>query len=313
MTLLVATSGISLDPWRDALKQLSETIEVRIWPEAGDVRDIHYVLTWKAPAEALSNLPNLKAIFSLGAGVDHLLSGQPLPPVPIVRFVDPDLTMRMREYVVQHVLMHHRRHLDYADLQRQRLWRELPQPPARNVRVGIMGLGVLGQDAAEKLQALGFNVAGWSRSPKFLPGITCFAGEEGLSAFLARTDILVCLLPLTAETRGILNAELFAKLAKDGSLPGPVLINAGRGGLQNEADILAALDKGDLNAASLDVFVEEPLPGGSPLWSHPRIIITPHIASVSDPHAVVNYVARQIERFERGEPLENIVDRARGY
>ena len=234
--------------------------------------------------------------------------------MPLVRFVDPNLTMRMREYICLHVLTHQRRMLDYAELQRQATWQELwPQPVASDIRIGVMGLGVLGRDAAYHLACLGFDVAGWSRSEKSIEGIQCYHGADGLDEFLARTDILVSLLPLTPGTKGILNASLFAKLARDGQLPGPVLINAGRGGLQVEADIIVALDKGDLWAASLDVFEEEPLPPSSPLWKNPRVIVTPHNASISDNRAVARYVLEQIARHERGQPLDNIVDKGQGY
>jgi glyoxylate/hydroxypyruvate reductase A len=214
---------------------------------------------------------------------------------------------------VLHVLLHHRRQRAYDAQQRESLWRPIWQPAASEVRVGIMGLGVLGRDAAEVLARLGFRVAGWSRTPKPVPGLETFSGPRGLNAFLARTDILVCLLPLTAETRGILNRDLFAKLARDGALGAPFLINAGRGGLQVEADIVAALDAGVLQGATLDVFETEPLPESSPLWSHPGVTVTPHVAADSDPRRLVRNVLRQIERHEAGLGLENVVDRARGY
>jgi glyoxylate/hydroxypyruvate reductase A len=187
------------------------------------------------------------------------------------------------------------------------------QPAAGEVRVGIMGLGVLGADAAEKLRLIGFDVAGWSRTPKTLNAIPTYDGDDGLPPFLARTDILVVLLPLTDDTRGILNGRLLAGLARGGRLGGPVLVNAGRGGLQVEADILAALDAGGLRGASLDVFETEPLPAGSPLWRHPAVTVTPHNSAMSHPDAIAGEIARQIRAMEAGRPLENVVDRLRGY
>ncbi len=219
----------------------------------------------------------------------------------------------MSEYVVLHVLLHHRRINEYMDQQRLTHWRLLPQPAAEEVRVEILGLGQLGADAAAKLAKLGFQVAGWSQTPKTIEEIESFAGADALDGFLGRTDILVALLPLTHETRGILKAALFSKLARDGALPGPVLINTGRGGLQTEADILTALDEGALWAASLDVFEAEPLPPTSPLWTHPRVVITPHNASIADGPAVVAYVMEQIAAFKRGEELTNLIDKQRGY
>lgn len=314
MALLVISQNLDPEIFVRRLRELAPGRDIRTQPEAGDADDIRYALAWHPAHGALKAFPRLEAIFSVGAGVDHLVSDPELPDVPLVRFVDPNLTMRMSEYVCLHTLLHHRRLPDYAEHQRASLWKELwPQPSASELRVGVMGLGVLGLDAAEKLSILGYQVAGWSRSDKAVSGIETFAGGDGLAPFLARTDILVCLLPLTPDTRGILCRDLFAGLARDGRIPGPVLINAGRGGLQVEPDIVAALEAGDLWAASLDVFQEEPLPAESPLWPHPRIVITPHNASVSDARAVCRYVLDQIAAHERGEALHNVVDMKRGY
>jgi glyoxylate/hydroxypyruvate reductase A len=197
--------------------------------------------------------------------------------------------------------------------QQEKRWEPKAQWPASAISVGIVGLGTLGANAAEVLRHLGFRVAGWSRSRKQIDGIACFHGEAEFDAFLRETDILVSLLPLTPDTRGILNRELFAKLNRDSPLGAPVLINAGRGGLQNETDILACLDDGTLGAASLDVFEKEPLPVDSRFWTHPKVVLTPHNAADTDPDEISKYVARQIERFEAGGQLENVVDPGRGY
>jgi glyoxylate/hydroxypyruvate reductase A len=236
-----------------------------------------------------------------------------LPDVPLVRVATSDLTKRMTEYVTLHVLMHHRRQRRLEKAQRAKLWYTPDQRAASAVRVGIMGLGELGRDSAEVLARLGFQVAGWSRSSRDVPGIDCYAGADQLAAFLARTDILVVLVPLTPETKGILNRSLFKKLARNGVLGGPIVINAGRGGLQVEDDIVAALDDETLKAVTLDVFNTEPLPADHPLWSHPNATITPHNAADSDPDAISDYVVAQIEAHERGAPLRNVVDRNRGY
>ena len=231
-----------------------------------------------------------------------------------MRVVDADLRDRMSEWVVLHALIHLRQQRMYDWRQDQRIWEEdVEQPAAADVRVGVLGLGVMGADAALKLATIGFDVAGWSRAPRSLDGVACFHGADGLDAMLARTDILVALLPLTPDTRGILSAPLFSKLARDGRLGAPILLNAGRGGLQVEADIIAALDGGVLKAATLDVFEVEPLPEDSPLWLHPRVTISPHNAAISTPQAVVRSIVTQIEAFERGETLRHLVDRARGY
>jgi glyoxylate/hydroxypyruvate reductase A len=266
---------------------------------------------WKS--RFLAAFPNLRVIFNLGAGVDALMADASLPKVPLVRVAVGDLTDRMTEYVVLHVLTHHRQELYLRACQRERRWAPRSQWPASAISVGIMGLGTLGSDAAEVLSRIGFRVSGWSRSPRRIDGIECFHGKAQLDAFLERTNILVCLLPLTPDTRHILNRELFAKLNRNSPMGAPVLINAGRGGLQDEADILGCLDDGTLGAASLDVFATEPLPADSPFWTHRNVVLTPHNAADTDPHEISKYVARQIERFEAGGVLENVVDPARGY
>jgi glyoxylate/hydroxypyruvate reductase A len=209
--------------------------------------------------------------------------------------------------------MHHRQEPYLRKSQREQRWAPRFQWPARAISVGIMGMGTLGSRAAEMLRQLGFRVCGWSRSPRQIDGIECFHGQSQLPSFLQRTDILVCLLPLTPDTRHILNRELFSMLHRDSPMGAPVLINAGRGGLQNEADILQSLEDGTLGAASLDVYATEPLPADSPFWSHPKIVLTPHNAADTDPDEISKYVARQIAGFEAGGTLENVVDPARGY
>ncbi|TMJ03671.1 MAG: glyoxylate/hydroxypyruvate reductase A [Alphaproteobacteria bacterium] len=300
--------------WRVRFLRVCPGRPVALIPvDAVDAASVRYAAVWKPKPGALSDFPNLEVIFNLGAGVDAVISDLTLPPVPLVRVAVGDLTGRMTEYVVMHVLMHHRRQGYYAESQRAKVWAPKLQWAASDLRVGIMGLGVLGRDCAEVLARIGFDVAGWSGTWKSIPGIKCFAGEGQLGDFLARTDVLVCLLPLTAQTRGILSRRTFAKLARDGKLGGPVIINAGRGGLQVEDDILSALDDGTLLAATLDVFATEPLPPDSPFWSHPRVTLSPHNAADTDPDAISLYVAEQIARHERGEPLQNVVDRAAGY
>jgi len=316
LALLVTGSTENWTPprWRERFKRVCTDRPVAMLP--GDPIDpaaVRYAAVWKPKPGALAGFPNLAVIFNLGAGVDALIADPSLPDVPLVRVADEDLTGRMTEYVVMHVLMHHRRQRYLDACQRDRVWDPKAQPAASAVRVGVMGLGVLGSDAAQALRRLGFDVAGWSRGRKTLSGITSYAGEAELPAFLARTDILVCLLPLTPATRGILNRKTFSQLARENHLGGPVVINAGRGGLQVESELLAALDDGTLAGASLDVFEHEPLPADSPVWSHPDVIISPHNAADTDPDVISIYVAEQIARHERGEPLRNVVDRKLGY
>jgi glyoxylate/hydroxypyruvate reductase len=310
--ILLAIRGFEPQAWLERFTALAGgKHEIRLWPDVGDVSGIDYACAWKAPPGLLATLPNLKAIFSLGAGVDHLLQDEQLPNVPIARIVDPDLTIRMVGYIVMHALLHQRQMKLYERQQRERAWAEHYEPPPRSIRVGIMGMGVMGQASAKGLQAAGFSVIGWSRSKKNIDGIEIFDGEVGLKTFLGKTNILVCLLPLTPATKGILNYVLFKQLARE-PIP-PVLINAGRGGEQVESDILRALDDGTLGGASLDVFEQEPLASESPFWNHPKVYVTPHNASASDPRALVANILSQIENLERGGKLENLVDRKLGY
>lgn len=314
MSLLVAINGWHEPDWLERFQRLMPDRPVVSARTAFDPAAIDYVACWKHAPGSLARLPNVKVLFSLGAGVDHLVGDPNLPPAPIVRVVDPDLTHRMTEWVVWQCLDWLRQGKTYRSQQAARQWiDDRDQPSARDLRVGIMGLGVLGLDALGALQRLRFDVAGWSRSPKPIDGVQTFSGEAGLRAFLARTDILVVLLPLTEETRGILNRRLIDGLARDGRLGGPVLINAGRGGLQVEADILAALETRILKGASLDVFETEPLPESSPLWRHPAVTVTPHNSAMSAPDTVGALIVDQIRNLERGLPLRNVVDRTRGY
>ena len=304
-----------VDVWAGAMKQAAPNLDIRSWPDnLGRSEDISYAAAWLPPPDVLGNLKNLKVIFSLGAGVDAILSDPTLPKnIPVVRVNDPDLTNRMSEYIVMHVLLHHRQQRRIDANQRAKIWDGFPTHAAKDVTVGVMGLGVLGQDAARKLSMMGFNVVGWSRTQRQLEHVTCYAGADGLPEFLRRTDILVCLLPATPETDGIINAELIGKLSRKGPFGAPILINAGRGRQQVEADILKCLDSGGLFAATLDVFSKEPLPANSPFWTHPRVTLTPHAAADSEPLTICTYIANQIARHEQGQPLQNLVDRAKGY
>ncbi|MCB1432646.1 MAG: glyoxylate/hydroxypyruvate reductase A [Alphaproteobacteria bacterium] len=297
------------------MKNVAPGLDVRTWPDhIGDVSEIEYAAAWLPPPNVLKDLPYLKVIFSLGAGVDAILKDPTLPTdKPIVRVNDPDLTGRMTEYIVMHVLMHHRQQRRIDKNQILKVWDSFPTHAAKDMAIGIMGLGVMGRDSAEKLRDLGFRVAGWSRSRKKIPGIESFAGENEFDAFLARTDLLISLLPATPDTDGIINRRTIRKLSRTGPFGAPIVINAGRGRQQVADDILAALDAGELLAATLDVFAEEPLPVDSPLWSHPGVTVTPHCAADSDPETICAYVYSQIERHRSGKPLENLVDLSLGY
>jgi glyoxylate/hydroxypyruvate reductase A len=309
MALLFRSTVESAARWRAQLTRLTQELEIRVWPGIGNPAEIDYALVWRPEPGFLASLPNLKLIVSLGAGVDHLLVDPRLPRhLPIVRLVDPHMTDAMSEYVVLQVLRLHRRDLDYRAQQEAGIWHELDQKNAVERRVGILGLGELGRDAAKKLKSLGFDVAGWSRSDRTVAGVRCHAGAAGLQPLLARSEILVCLLPLTAETEGILNTSTLALLPK-----GAALVNAARGAHLVEEDLLAALASGQISAAVLDVFHEEPLRADHPFWHHPRVVLTPHVAAFTNPATAAPIILDNIRRFEEGRPLLNQFNPARGY
>ena len=308
--ILLSLTGMHPQRWYELLAG-ERTVVTE--PDGATDPSITYAVVWKQRPNLLSSLPNLRAIFSIGAGVDHILADPTVPDVPIVRVVADNLTQHMVEYIVWRVLDHHRQGALYRGQQTKKIWREPAQRTAADISVGIMGLGNLGRAAASALAALGFHVNGWSRRDQALAGVTTFAGDAGLVPFLNATDILVVLLPLTPTTRGMVNYGLLKELRRRNGLGGAVLINAGRGRLQKDADILRALDDGTLKEASLDVFEVEPLPKTSPLWTHPKVFVTPHAAATSDPTHLVPIMLRQMAAFERGEPLQNLVDREAGY
>lgn len=308
--VLLAVTGFNPQRWRDLLAARREVV---LEPDGEADPSISYAVVWKQRPNILAKLPRLKAIFSLGAGVDHLFQDPGLPAVPIVRVVADNLTQYMTEYVVWRVLDHHRQGMLYRSQQERRVWREPPQRPAGEVSVGVMGLGHLGRATARALLALGFRVNGWSRKGEPMEGVEIFRGDAGLAPFLNATDILVVLLPLTPATEGIVDYRLLGQLRRRNAVGGAVLINAGRGRLQRDADIVRALDDGTLKEASLDVFETEPLPAESPLWGHPKVFITPHAAAMSDPVHLVQPMLDQMDAFDRGEQLRGLVDREAGY
>jgi glyoxylate/hydroxypyruvate reductase A len=257
----------------------------------------------------LASLPNLRLISSFGAGIEHILADPSLPPrVPVTRIVEESLTRGMSEYVALHVLRHHRK-LDLIQAnQRAGIWKWFPPADTPRTNVGFMGLGALGAAAAQQVAQLGFPVLGWSNSEKELAGVESFVGENQRDDFLRLCHILVCLLPLTPKTRGILNRDTMRVLPQ-----GAYVINAGRGGHLVEADLLELLDEGHLSGATLDVFAAEPPPPEHPFWRHPKVLMTPHNAADSLPEAVAPQIIDNIRRAMSGRPLLNEVDRARGY
>ena len=294
--------------WLPAFKTEMPDLEIRTWPDVGNPADIEVAAIGPLPPGELKKLPNLKLIISLMAGSDVLLRDPALPDVPIVRCGDPEGDEMMNETALLHVLRHHRDLPTYQQAQQRSEWLNLPRRRAAERRVGVMGLGAIGHAVALALAGHGFKVAGWVRQPRPQEAVEVFHGRNRLGAFLARSEIVVNLLPLTAETDGILNRETFEQLPA-----GAAVINLGRGGHIVDADLIAALDSGHLAAATLDVFRVEPLPKDSPFWRHPKITVVPHAARRIDAADLVPRICDSIRRLRAGEPLAQPIDRGRGY
>ncbi|WP_367615399.1 2-hydroxyacid dehydrogenase [Teichococcus aerophilus] len=312
MLLLVKSGGEkALPEWQSCFKAADPRLDVRSWTDpAVRAEDVRYVLVWEPDAGRLSQMSGLKAVFSAGAGVDHVTAVADWPRhLPLVRMGGDETVQRMGEYIVWSCLSLLRETRHFALAQAESRWAHKMTPAsAPRRRVGIMGLGNLGAAAATMLRALNFPVQGWARSPKDIPGVRSFVGAEGLPEFLATTDILVCLLPSTPETAGLIDSRLLAQLP-----PGAQLVNAGRGQHVVEADLIAALDSGHIAGAVLDVFVQEPLPAENPLWRHPAVTVTPHVASMANRQDRAIYVAAAIAAHEAGLPMPNVYDPERGY
>lgn len=295
--------------WVRKLQDLLPGWTVSSFDMAESPEDVRYAVVWRPRSGEIARFPNLKAIVSIGAGIDHVLADSQLPQsIPVIRTVGEDLTQRMREYVALHVLRHHRDMPRQLLAQAEQDWHPIVVPVAPNRIVGVLGLGNLGAAAAKTLASLGFAVRGWSKSPKSIEGVTCFSGPGQLDEFLSGCEILVNLLPLTPQTEGILNAALFAKLA-----PGACVINCARGQHLVEADLLAALSSGQIKQATLDVFHQEPLPITHPFWSNPAITVTPHVASLIDAETGGRLIAANLRAFEESGTCADLADAARGY
>lgn len=291
------------------LLSVKPELDLRLWPHLGNKEDIQFALVWRHPLGLLAELPNLKCIASLGAGVDHLVVDPKLSPnVPIIRVMDPYMANDIVQYVLTYVLMHIKRADHWMENQKKQQWSKQPPFSFSEKTIGIMGLGFLGKKTAVALHHIGLNVIGWSNSAKHLPGIRDFVGKSQFTEFLSQTDILVCMVPLTRETKHILNKQTFGNLKK-----GAFLINLGRGDHLVEEDLLNALNEGQLCGACLDVFSEEPLPKTHPFWTHPLIRVTPHIASVTNPATVASQLLDNYQRLLAGENLLNRVDLEKGY
>ena len=295
--------------WRRELNRLMPALDFRVWPETGDKADVKAALVWKHPHGALLQFPNLQIVTNLGAGVDHLVHDKALPKdVVIARLIDPALTSRITEYVILHTLALHRRMPEMLEAQRRAQWRFIRPIEPGACRVGVMGLGNLGLNALRALERLGFQVAGWSRTPKSLEDVSCFAGADQLPKFLVDCDIVISLLPLTNATENLMNTRVFNQMRK-----GAAFISLGRGATVVDDDLIDALDREQLRHAVLDVFRTEPLPPTHPFWTHRKITITPHNSSVTSPVSAAPGVVEDIRRALAGQLVLGRVDPARGY
>ena len=306
---LVFYSG-SDDPvaWTEALRRHLPDLPVRVHPDLGDPLEVRYALVWKPPVGFFAPFANLALVINLGAGVDSLLGRTDLPDVPITRLFDPNMARMMASFVQMAVLRHARDIAKFERTQRSGRWGYIhPRDPA-SVSVGVMGLGELGGRAAAELARHGFQVHGWSRTPKQIDGVTCTAGEAALEAFLGRCDIVVCMLPLTPATRGLMNAQRFAAMKR-----GAAFVNVARGAVVDEPALVAALQSGQTGEATLDVFATEPLPEGHPFYAMDQVLITPHVASIALPASSAAEIAANIQRVRAGEPVQHRIDPARGY
>lgn len=309
MRILVHVSGGKPDPWLAELRTVLPEAELRVW-QPGDDDPADYAVVWKPPAAMLGRRPGLKAVFNVGAGVDAILElGDAVPAeLPVIRLDDAGMGMQMAEYVTHAVLRYFRRFDEFAMQENAANWRFLKPYEKRDFRVGILGLGVLGRRIAEALAHFDFPLNGWSRSQRNLAGIQCYAGPEGFTEFLRHSRVLVCVLPLTPETRGLLNRAALAHLPQ-----GAFLINVARGDHVVEQDLLELVQNGHIAGATLDVFNEEPLPRAHPFWKEPRITVTPHCAALTLRGDSIRQIAGKIRALERGEPVAGLVDRTKGY
>lgn len=308
MALLYKADPVRGEHWRRLFAEHAPDIEWRAWPDIGDPRDIQYLAAWQAPDELETLLPNLQVLFALSAGVDQLDLGRLPTTLPVVRLLDPGISQGMCEYASFAVLSLHRDMLRYRQQQAERCWQAHRLVPAHQRRVGVMGLGLQARQILATLKTFGFALSGWARSEHRLDGVACFAGDEQLPAFLGQCDIVLCVLPLTEQTRGILDRQLFQQLPK-----GAALVNMGRGGHLVEEDLLEALVEGQLSAAVLDVLEQEPAPAEHPFWQHPQILLTPHIAAMTQPESAFGVLLENIRRHQRGESMLGLVDRERSY
>lgn len=309
MSLLLIVPDRTVPSWEKAIHKIDADIEIDIWPAIRNKERVQFAVCWNQPKHLLDSFPNLKAVSSLGAGVDHLLSDESLPAsVDICRVVSSSLVQQMNEYIMGAVISIRRHFTRYARQKDQQQWQVHDHGKASSTQIGVMGLGAIGGPVARQLAQSGYSVSGWSRTSKDFANIRCFAGRDQLTNFLQKVQILICLLPLTKKTEGILNLELFKQIQSPGWI-----INVARGDHLVDEDLIYALDSNLLHGAWLDVFSEEPLPDKHPFWNRSNIIITPHVASITPPEEAAGQIVENYKRALSGMDLNNAVDQTLGY
>lgn len=306
MSLALIIPDRKLDDLQQRLQAALPNTKIEIWPDLTSVQDVSFAVVWKQPQGSLASLPNLKAIQCFGAGVDAILSDPTLPDLPIARIVDSHLTQSMLQYLDGIVSYYLLRFDLFSYQQRQQIWK--PKSPRRIENITVLGLGELGRAAAQYFAQKDYHVSGWARTSKQLPDVSCFYGDAGLQEATANADIIICLLPLTSATENMLNSAFFSQLKA-----GAILINAARGAIVDDTALLNALTNGQLEAACLDVFRQEPLPKEHPFWTQPKVLITPHISAVTNVGTAVAQIVENYQRCQRGDTLLNLVDVVRGY
>ncbi|TVR15171.1 MAG: glyoxylate/hydroxypyruvate reductase A [Balneolaceae bacterium] len=308
MSLLIVSPDRNAKPFADAIRKIDANIDIEVWPAVEKPERVQFAVAWNHPKHLFDKFPNLRVISSMGAGVDHLMSDDTIPSgITFTRLVGPSLSGQMCDFVLTSVLNIIRNTEIYYQQQKRGEWKTHQPLQKRDITVGVLGLGALGGSVAGRLIENGFSVNGWAASKKEIDGVNTFSGEE-LGDFLAATNIVVCLLPLTEKTDGILDLALFKKLKQPA-----YVINAARGAHLVDEDLIYALDMGIISHATLDVFNEEPLPGSHPFWGREKITITPHIASLTDPDEIAELLVENYKRLLSGMPLLYEVDRKKGY
>ena len=306
MNIAIIAPGRDVSIWKNIIQKENPNIQVEVYPDISSPDDVEMVMLWQHPRGILNEFKNVKFISSMGAGADHILSDPTIPEdLPITRIKDEKLTFSMTNYVLMGVLNHHRRLMHFYENKKKKNW-DMSNPELE-VRVGVMGVGELGGDVLDKLNYLGFEVVGYGNSQKKIFNFPYYYGDD-LPEFLKEVNVVVCLLPLTPDTKCFMDREFFNMCQ-----PGTYLINVARGKHLVEQDLLEALEDGQISGALLDVYREEPLPEDHPFWEHPKIMMTPHIASVTNPEAAAPQIAANCNRYMADKPLKNVIDRIKGY